>query len=346
MPQQTEPNANNALGDLLLIWAAKVPGIDPTTHFWFERGGVQYRICDGVRWIEGTGTDNRPNFSVPCSLCKETYLEDVLRGAKLLHLLPEPPALDNNVGTPDNRVSLSNLRVYPIVSGRVPHETQGLEAVVMPKVPVKMFAGFYEGRPAKQVSIVRTIRTRLINPEMYMAHNYYGALRNAIRDTHWATRNIETLQDALDPLIGNIRPDKQQNYRTAIESYIRFWRDRGASYFPVKAVDVEMAGLTIAVTPELGMQTGDDFQVLKIWFDAKGPTQPARQVIHYFVDRAREQSNEWEDYWHSGILDVRRRNIPLPPRNAKDFELGLYGQIAAFSQIWNELEQQALNYGE
>ena len=332
--------------DSISIWAAKIPGIDPTTHFWFERDGVRYRICDSVRWIEGTGTDNRPDFPVPCGLCKETYLEDVFHGAKLLHLLPEPPALDNKVHTTDNGVYPTNNRVYTPIFDRYTPDIQGLEVVVLPKVPVKMFAEFYEARPAKQVSIVRTIRTRLINPEMYMAHNYYGALRNAIRDTHWATRNIETLQDALEPLIGNTRPDKQQNYRTAIESYIRFWRDRGASYFPVKAVDVGMAGLTIAVTPELGMQIGDDFQVLKIWLDAKSPTQPARQVIHYFVDRAREQSNEWQDYWHSGILDVRRRNIPLPPRNARDFELGLYGQVAAFLQIWNELEQQALNYGE
>ena len=168
MPQQTEPNA---LGDLLLIWAAKVPGIDPTTHFWFERGGVQYRICDGVRWIEGTGTDNRPNFSVPCSLCKETYLEDVLRGAKLLHLLPEPPALDNNEGTPDNGVYPSNLRVYPIVSGEVPPETQGLEAVIMPKVPVKMFAGFYEVlRPSSKASFNRAYDTDSTNKP----RNVYG----------------------------------------------------------------------------------------------------------------------------------------------------------------------------
>ena len=339
--------------DSIFIWAAKVTGIDPTTHFWFERDDVRYRICDGVRWIEGTGADNRPDFPVPCGFCKETYLEDVLRGAKLLYLLPEPPALDNKVDTSENRayptkimVYPTRLRVYPIVSDRYTLETRGQEVSIMPKVPVKMFAEFYEARPAKQVSIVRNIRTRLINPEMYMAHNYYGVLRNAVRDTHWATGNIETLQDAFEPVMDSIRPDKQQNYRTAIESYIRFWRDRDASYFPVKAVDVEMAGLTIAVTPEIGIQTGDDFQVLKIWFDAKSPTQPARQVIYHFMDRAREQSNEWEDYWHSGILDVRKRNIPLPPRNARDFELGLYGQVAAFLQIWNELQQQALDIGE
>ena len=332
--------------DSIFIWAAKLPGVDPATHFWFERDGVRYRICDGVRWIEGTGSDNRPDFPVPCGLCKETYLEDVLRGVKLLHLLPKPPALDNKIDTTENGVYPSKNEVYPPKNRVYPSENTGVAVAVVPKVPVKMFAEFYQARPAKQVSIVRTIRTRLINPEMYMAHNYYGALRNAIRDTHWATRNIETLQDALEHLMESIRQDKQQNYRTAIESYIRFWHDRNASCFPVKAVDVEMAGLTIAVNPELGMQTGDDFQALKIWFDAERPTQPARQVIYYFMDRAREQSNEWEDYWHSGIWDIRRRNIPLPPRNARDFGLGLYGQIAAFLQIWNELEQQALDIGE
>ena len=333
-------------GQSIFIWAAKLPGVDPATHFWFEWDGVRYRICVGVRWIEGTGADNRPDFPVPCGLCKETDLEDVLRGAKLLHLLPEPPALDNKIDTPDNGVYPSKTEVYSPNPRVYPSANAGVEVAVVLKVPVKMFADFYQARPAKQVSIVRTIRTRLINPEMYMAHNYYGALRNAIRDTHWATGHIETLQDALEHLMESIRQDKQQNYRTAIESYIRFWLDRSASCFPVKAVDVEMAGLTIAANPELGMQTGDDFQVLKIWFDAERPKQPARQVIYYFMDRAREQSNEWEDYWHSGIWDIRRRNISLPPRNARDFQLGLYGQVAAFLQIWKELEQQALDIDE
>ena len=328
------------------IWAAKPPGIDPTTHFWFERDGVPYRICDGIRWIEGTGEDDRPDFPVPCGLCKETYLEDVLRGAKLLHLLPEPPTLKNveyyleiNGDTDDNGLYPQKNGVYSSGNTR-----QGV--CVMPRVPIGSFARFYESRPADQVKIVRDIRARLIDTEGYIARDYYHQLRNAIKRTHWATGNIRTLQDALVPFVEHTREHKREHYRSIAESYVSFWMERDATFFPIKSVDVEVGGLTILVKPEAGMQTGDDCYGLKFWFNATPPTRTARQVIQHMMERANNSCDEWQDSWHLGIWDIRRRIILPPLRTARDFELGLIGQSAAFLRIWDELEQQALDYGE
>ena len=131
-----------------------------------------------------------------------------------------------------------------------------------------------------------------------------------------------------------------------VESYISFWNTRDTAYFSVIPVDVDLAGLTVSVSPEVGMRVEGAYQVLKLWLNSDRPTRAAQQIFVYFMERAREQSEQWQDFWHVGVWDVRRSNIPLHIRTARDFELGLIGQVAAFLQIWNELEQQTFDIGE
>ena len=225
-------------------------------------------------------------------------------------------------------------------------KNQGAEVTVVPRVPIGSFARFYEARPADQVRIVRDIRTRLLDPEGYTGRDYYQWLRNGIRKTHWSTNEITTFRDALGPFLENTREDKRQHYKVICESYIDFWVDMAASYFPIKSVSVEMEGLTILVTPEVGMRIGDDSYALKIWLNAKPPTRPARQVVNYVMERAVGVCSDWSDDWHMGIWDIRRKNILPPIRTARDFELGLRGQAAAFLHIWDDLDERVQNFGE
>ena len=273
-------------------------------------------------------------------------MEDILFGKKVLHLLPEPPAshkvlyhIEKAVYTLYNRVYTTKSDVYP---GKVVE--QGV--CVVPRVPIGSFARFYESRPADQVKIVRDIRARLIDPKGYIARDYYHQLRDAFKRTHWATGDIKTLQDGLVHFVERTRGDKREHYHAIAESYISFWMEREATFFPIKSVAVEVGGLTILVTPEVGLQTRDDWYALKLWFNANPPTRPARQVIQHMMERANDHCHDWQDEWHMGIWDIRRRNILPPLRIARDFELGLIGQSAAFLRIWNELDQQALDYGE
>ena len=240
----------------------------------------------------------------------------------------------------------NNLRGYPIQSLGDGHRIKRVEVTVMPRVPIGSFARFYEARPADQVRIVRDIRIRLLDPEGYKGRDYYHWLRNGIRKTHWSTNEITTFRDALVPFLENTREDKRQHYKIICESYIDFWVDKAASYFPIKSVSVEMEGLTILVTPEVGMRIGDDRYSLKIWLNARPPTRPARQVVNYMMERAVEVCSDWSDDWHMGIWDIRRKNILPRIRTARDFELGLRGQAAAFLHIWDDLNGQAQNFGE
>ena len=196
------------------------------------------------------------------------------------------------------------------------------------------------------MKIVRDIRMRLTDPEGYILRDYYNPLRNGIKRTHWATGDIQTFRDGFIPFLDRTRQDKKEHYRAIGQSYIDFWEERDGSYFQVRSVDVEIGGLTILVTPEVGMRIGDDSYTLKIWLNSQPPTRAARQVIQHSMERASEICDSWDTSWHLGIWDIRRKNILPPMRTARDFELGLTGQAAAFLQIWNKLDQIALSYSE
>ena len=207
----------------------------------------------------------------------------------------------------------------------------------MPKVPIGSFARFYEARPADQVRIVRDIRTRLMDPDGYTGRDYYHQLRSEIRKTHWSTNDISAFEGALNPFLERTREDRREHYRSISESYIDFWTARDASYFSVGSTSVEIGGLEVTVTPEVGMTFGKDSYALKIWFNAKRPTRPARQLIQYMMERAGCLSADWQDNWQMAIWDLRRKSILPSLRTARDFELGILGQAAAFIRIWDEL---------
>ena len=313
--------------ETISIWPERSGGQDPTSHFWFESGGIPLRICDGETRL--AGADRSPEVYAPCRSCKDLYLEDVLYGRKVFAILTEPPESHRHPSL-NGVYSPKNLGYTPFKEG------------CMVRISVGLFAKFYEVRPAGQVHIVRDLRMRLANPKGYMLRDFYGSLRSTLRGTHWTTGDITTFENALPASVDSQKQEqRKEHYRDIGERYIEFWRTKNANYFQVPTIDVEIGGLVIVVGPEVGMRTDDGYQALKLWFNSKPPSVQARQVIVYLMNLAKDRSAGWSERWHSGIWDIRRENIPLPVSPARDFELGLSGQVAAFLQIWNQLDEQA-----
>ncbi len=276
---------------------------------------------------------NHGDIAIPCRNCKEVYLEDVLYGRKVLSLSLSD--LNHNYG-----VATPNYGVYTI-EHRISNQEKRVP--IMPRISMAQFARFYEVRPAAQVGIVREIRMQLANPyKDYMGRNFYGFLLQELRRTHWATRDIRDFEDALHSLVSGLTDQRKcQPYLAIGEAYIEYWKKRAGELLPVHPVSVDINGLTIGVRPEVCIRTGQDYEVLKLWLNANRPSRQSRQIIIHLMDMARSSSQEWSDSWNVGIWDVRRQEIPPPIRTARDFELGLAAQVAAFLQIWDSLDQQA-----
>lgn len=314
----------------ILIWTARDSG--PVIHFWFEQDGIHRRICDGTPWTVIQQADHG-DLAVPCRICKELYLEDVLRARKVLTLAASDFTPHNGIGTP----------YYGVANGDYGVETPKERVPTLPKISMAQFARFYEVRPADQVRIVRDIRMQLANPDdNYMARNFYGFLLRELQRTHWATDDVRDFEDVLQSFVNDLKDQrKRQPYSAIGKAYIEYWNRRAGELFQVPPVSVKINGLTISVRPKVGIRTGLDSEVLTLWLNAKKPSRQARQVIHHIMGVARSSSPEWSDYWNIGIWDVRRQDIPRPIRPARDFELGLVGQVGSFMQIWEALDQQA-----
>ena len=317
-------SSRNGTVEPISIWAETV-GADPSTHFWFVGSdSVPRRICDGRERVASSGIFDLPN--APCLACKGIYLEDVTRGRQVLTILPDPP---ESVVYPSESV------VYPPESVVSSHQ----EDIMVPEIPLAMFANFYEVRPAQQVKIVRDIRTRLANREGYRSRDYYWALRNTLRQTHWKSGNIADFENALGPLVhGTQLKQRAEHYRVVGEAYIEFWKQSDASFFSVPPSTIEIEGLPLRVRPEIGRRRGRDSEVLKLWMNGSKPSRQTRQVMDHLMELARGQEARWSNDWQVGILDVRRRDVPRPITPARDFRLGLAGQIAAFLHVWERLD--------
>ena len=235
-----------------------------------------------------------------------------------------------------NRVEPIHNRVEPSHNGvKSPQK----EVFGVAKVALSQFANFYEVRPAGQVKVVRQVREQLASPEMFRRHNFYGLFHDELRRTHLKSCDIRDFEDRLPAFVSNLNDvRKQQPYLDLGRAYVDYWKSRSGELFVAKPVVVEINGLEVRVRPEVGIRVKGDAEVLYLWFRNTSPGRQAKQVILYFMERARSQSLDWSDLWNVGIWDVRRKQVPLPVRTAQDFELGLEGQVASFLRIWTMLE--------
>ena len=129
----------------------------------------------------------------------------------------------------------------------------------------------------------------------------------------------------------------RDNYQRIAEAYIDYWKAKATDYFPVESLDVAMEDLSISIRPEVGMLNKDgDHQVLKLWFNRTSPTRQARQIIGHLMGKVSPNTQ-----WHSGIWDIKQRNVPLPVLPPDRFDVVLEGQARAFLRIWDELDQRA-----
>ena len=315
------------------LWSARDSG--PITHFWFEKDGIHRRVCDGAAWSK-TSHVSFDGAALPCRDCKELYVEDVVYGQKILTLASSDFTPHDGVEPIYSRVAPSYNRIEPAHNGVTSPRKEVFE---VPSVALSQFANFYEARPAGQVKVVRQVREQLASREMFRKHNFYGLFHDELRKTHLLSGDIQDFEDSLPTFVSNLNDRrKQQPYRELGRAYIDYWKSRSGELFVAQPVIVEINGLQVRVRPEIGIRVRGEAQVLHLWFRNTRPGRQAKQVILHFMDRARSQSPDWSDSWNVDIWDVRRKQVPLPVRTARDFELGLEGQVASFLRIWTMLE--------
>jgi hypothetical protein len=205
-------------------------------------------------------------------------------------------------------------------------------------IPMAAFARFYEATGPQKVAMVRDARLYQSDPDGYTGRDYYYDLRNTLRQTHWKTDDIAIFEVALDPLLSRQKQEgKREDYRAIGQAYISFWRKRDAHFFDIPGAQIDLAGLPIRVSTEVGMVYHGDNLALKLWFNAPRATRAFRQAIKYMMEQGRHPA-AWRQDWQAAIWDVRREEVLPEVPTPRDLERALEGQAGAFQQIWKRLE--------
>ena len=214
------------------------------------------------------------------------------------------------------------------------------QEIVLPKVSMTSFARFVAAPVTQKAKIVRELHTAKHLTSQDRFAPFYGHLVNTLRATHWTTRQIRTFEDAIEGFLRKVSHSvKRSRYQLLSEAYINFWVRHSASYVPIGRAEVDIGGLIIVVNPEIGMQVGNDTQVLKIWLNSPEPSKMHREVISYLMEITSVEHSTWPDQWPRGMWDVQRGRILQNPRPAADFELAIAGQKAHFESVWTALEE-------
>ncbi len=230
--------------------------------------------------------------------------------------------------------------VYSPEFGGYPAE-RVVSSMEIGKVPLATFARFSEAAATPRLRVIRDARIQRGDPESYYKRDFYYELRNTLRKTHWRPGggSLDAFEASLNELFEKADRVKgrQAHYKAVSAAYINYWKKRDAQFFEVAPSDIDLAGLTIHVTAEVGMRYDGNNLALKLILTAPKPTKHFRQVIQLLSDEAfRNRPNIQPAIW-----DVRRgeilQRVPVP----NQFRLALEGDALYFRHMWEGMDQEA-----
>lgn len=304
---------------------------DYRTHFWYHgQSDDFYRMCDEAEWPDGVPPDTNQTIDIPCTGCRDLYRYIIARDGGV-----EPHA----------PVDYPTLSMAPSpTTGGYPQITE-MAAMQIDTQPLTAFARFFEASPSQKVTMVRDARLYQSDPSGYAQRAYYGVFRNVLKRTHWKGSDLGTFEATLEDVIAEQKvSSRQEHYRDLGKAYVAFWSlHDDVAVFPVPPAEMEIAGLKLRVTSELGVGFGGNDYALEVYFRAPKPTRLYRQAVQYLTQQAR--SSKWSPEWVVATYDVRRKLI-LPDLQIRpqDLRLALEGAAANFQQIWESLDRQDLDF--
>ena len=304
--------------------------LDERTHHWYrDTDGEIRRVCDDLVSSNGIREPAPTQPVLPYKPCQDLYVQDIAFGRRVLEQSSLFTLNSLYIAAPS--IVSSSKSLVPTIENRV---TPMLER---PRIGMATFARFFDAPSREKTEAVRDARSFLIDREHYRRRAYYYALLNTLSHTHWHTKDIVDFENERDSMIAQVSiPHRAENYRRVSEAYVLFWnKQQDAQYFRVPIAEIDIAGLTILINPEVGLRRRGDELVLKLWFPALPPKRSYRQALQYLMEQAQRQG--WQQHSEPAIWDVRREEIMPHVRLPRDFAMNVLGQAAAFREMWNSL---------
>ena len=319
------------------LWSGRSIGSDPRAHAWFDTGENLLRLCDGVTWA-GAPEDVGLGYCVPCRACALAYAEDQVHGRAILRYgtsFPRDYASDSYTVVPSAEVQTGMIESASQWEAKLGQPG----ANPMPKTTMTRFADFCTTTPNRQRRIVSDERELAEHPEWIRSRDFYGPLRDAIKRTHVANQDLEVFRDSLPALMHQrMRDNQRARFLPLGQAYLDLWGGWDATPFPGQRAEVNLAGLTVIVNPDLRIRThaGEDILVkLRFSLQPLPPTNAA--TISYLMHLAKETQG-WPQTWQMGILDIERGTLLPAVTVGLDFAAFVNGHAETYMEMWRASE--------
>lgn len=116
-----------------------------------------------------------------------------------------------------------------------------------------------------RASVVKRIKENNYSP----AIDYWFDLRHLIQQFSEGKISLEQLNTSVE----NESQRKRSNYQKAVKRFSNFVLKNNVSFFPVSQSLWSYSGLTIATSPELGMNINGSKSLVKIFYNVKKPDE-------------------------------------------------------------------------
>lgn len=163
--------------------------------------------------------------------------------------------------------------------------------------------------------------------------DYWLRLREKISTVHKKSLSHDDLRE----LVNVIHPDKKNNYKEAIEGYIKFWKSRKIQWFNPPRKTWIVGDIRIELNPELGLEIKDKLYVIKLYTAAGSDIDKkhADLILNLMEKELRSKVGGSEVIF--AVLDVKRGK--LFENKTKDTSLYplLNGEARSFETIWKSI---------
>jgi len=206
----------------------------------------------------------------------------------------------------------------------------------MSKEPIKIslteFMNFVNKSGSAKATVVnKSKNSREDDYEHYK--DYWLKLREKIRAVHKKSLPHNDLRD----IVNDIHPDRKNNYKEAVEGYIKFWKSRKIQWYNPPRKTWIVGEIRIELNPELGLAIKDKLYVIKLYTAAGSDIDKkhADLILNLMEKELRDKVGGSEVIF--AVLDVKRGKL-FENKN-KDTSLYplLNGEARSFETIWKSI---------
>lgn len=162
--------------------------------------------------------------------------------------------------------------------------------------------------------------------------DFYKILREEIIEIHKNNLDKKILDDLVEKLTDS---KKKVNYPISIKGYKKFWGKKNIDWFDPPFKHWIIGDLDVKINPELGIEFGGKFYVIKLFLKAeKISKDKLSQILSLMENQLRESTVEEVVFC---VLDVKNAKLYENDKGGFEYLPLLEGEAKSFETIWKAI---------